>query len=225
MSEIRDRISELRRVRAGDLIADERNWRVHTDGQRAALTAMLERVGYAGAALVRDTPEGLKLIDGHLRASINPEQVIPVLVLDVNEDEATQLLATYDPLSAMAETDTAALATLLENLPPIDTIIDGYLADLVDGGAWQFGSEIEEPETVPSNPPPNRVAYRVLIPADKAKEIAPTLIAWAKGHAAWGVEVKESKTASRAAPQEDALPTPEEERVIQELEQLESQEE
>ena len=34
---------------------------------------MLERVGFAGAAIVRETPEGLQLIDGHERADYGQE--------------------------------------------------------------------------------------------------------------------------------------------------------
>src|SRR5271166_1814356 len=52
------------------------------------------------------------LIDGHLRAETTPDQVVPVLILDVDEDEANKLLATLDPLAAMAETDKLALKDL-----------------------------------------------------------------------------------------------------------------
>ncbi len=39
---------------------------------------------------------------------------VPVLVLDVTEKEAMKLLATYDPLSAMAEQDDEALRAVVE---------------------------------------------------------------------------------------------------------------
>ena len=57
-------------------------------------------------------PDGLMLIDGHLRAETTPDQVVPVLILDVDEDEANKLLATLDPLAGMAETDKLALKDL-----------------------------------------------------------------------------------------------------------------
>ncbi len=60
---VRDRVVELRRVRAGDLIPNPRNWRRRPEAQGRALRAMLEDVGYA--LLARETPEGLELIDGH----------------------------------------------------------------------------------------------------------------------------------------------------------------
>ena len=40
------------------------------------------------------------MIDGHLRQDVANDQEIPVLVLDVERDEARYLLTTIDPLSA-----------------------------------------------------------------------------------------------------------------------------
>src|SRR6516165_1845933 len=44
---IRDRIRELRRVRARDLVSNPRNWRVHPKAQGRALRALLSEIGYA----------------------------------------------------------------------------------------------------------------------------------------------------------------------------------
>ena len=60
---IRDRIKELRRVPACDLIPNPRNWRTHGKAQAEALQGLLAEVGFAGAVLARETPEGLILID------------------------------------------------------------------------------------------------------------------------------------------------------------------
>lgn len=70
---LRDRIVELRRVPARDLLANPRNFRRHPPAQRAALDAVLEKIGMAGALLARDTPGGLELIDGHLRTDSRPD--------------------------------------------------------------------------------------------------------------------------------------------------------
>ena len=111
--QIRDRIRDFRRVRAADLQPHPLNWRTHPAGQQAALQALLVEIGYAGALLVRELPAGgLQLIDGHLRAETTPEQLVPVLVLDVNEAEAQKLLAFYDPLSALAGRDAERAAQL-----------------------------------------------------------------------------------------------------------------
>lgn len=113
-SDFRDRIKELRRIPARQLIPNPRNWRRHPARQQAALRSVLAEVGYADALLAREMPDGqLMLIDGHLRAETTPDQLVPVLVLDVDEAEANKLLATLDPLAAMAETDKIALKDLV----------------------------------------------------------------------------------------------------------------
>ncbi|MGW8256528.1 MAG: hypothetical protein ACWGMZ_03485 [Thermoguttaceae bacterium] len=112
--QIRDRIKELRRVRASELRPNKRNWRTHPADQQDALRGMLAEVGYADALLARELPDGsLELIDGHLRAEITPEAEVPVLILDLDDAEAAKLLALHDPLAAMAEADEKMLAELV----------------------------------------------------------------------------------------------------------------
>jgi hypothetical protein len=50
-TELRDRIVELRRVRAGDLQPNPENWRTHGDDQMEALSGILGEVGIADAVL------------------------------------------------------------------------------------------------------------------------------------------------------------------------------
>lgn len=111
---IASRIVELRNVRAADLKTNPLNWRTHPERQRAAVTEMLEEIGFADALIAREAGDGtLVLIDGHLRAELADDAVVPVLVLDVSEAEAAKLLLTIDPLSAMADLDRAKLDALL----------------------------------------------------------------------------------------------------------------
>src|SRR6266536_6382804 len=111
---MRDRILELTRCRAGDLIANPANYRKHPKAQREALRGVLEEIGYAAALIARRDADGsLTLIDGHLRADLDPEQLVPVLVLDVSEEEAEKLLASMDPITALARPDPEALLALL----------------------------------------------------------------------------------------------------------------
>jgi hypothetical protein len=129
---IRDRIKELRRVPAGELRPNPRNWRTHSTAQRDALQGILAEVGYAGALLARELPDGsLELIDGHLRAETTPDMPVPVLVLDVNEEEANKILATHDPLAALAGTDSAALEALLDNVQVESAALQSVLDDLL----------------------------------------------------------------------------------------------
>jgi len=111
---IRDRIKELRRVPASSLVVNPENWREHPPEQRAALRAVLEAIGFAGAELTVELPDGrLMLIDGHLRREEAGDQIVPVLVTDLTENEAREMLATFDPIGAMATTNSAAVDALL----------------------------------------------------------------------------------------------------------------
>lgn len=115
--QVRDRIKELRRVTAKDLIPNVKNWRSHPKAQADALRGILAEVGIADALIARELPDGrLMLIDGHLRAETLPEEVVPVLVLDVNEIEAEKILLTLDPLAGMAEADEGNLRALLDSV-------------------------------------------------------------------------------------------------------------
>lgn len=118
---IRDRIVDFRRVKARDLSPSPRNWRTHPQSQQDALRGILAEVGYADALLARKLPDGtLELVDGHLRAETTPDQEVPVLVLDLNEDEAAKLLTVLDPLAAMAEANKDALGQLLAQVQTED---------------------------------------------------------------------------------------------------------
>jgi hypothetical protein len=125
---IRDRIIGLERVPASKLLPNPKNWRRHTDAQANALRGLLSEIGFAGALLARRTKKGLMLIDGHLRAETAPDAKVPVLVLDVTEEEADKILATFDPLGAMAEADHEALRVLLEGIstesPDLQQLLD-----------------------------------------------------------------------------------------------------
>jgi ParB-like chromosome segregation protein Spo0J len=93
-------------VRAGDLKANPKNWRRHPERQQKAMRAVLKEIGFADALLARQDDAGeLILIDGHLRAGIAADDEVPVLILDVTAAEADKILATLDPLAAMAEPD------------------------------------------------------------------------------------------------------------------------
>jgi DNA modification methylase len=149
---IRDRIKELRRVKASELIPNPKNWRTHPVAQQDALKGILAEVGFAGAVLVRELDDGsLMLIDGHMRAETTHDQEIPVLILDVDEAESDKLLATFDPIAAMAESDAHALDALLRNVDTGSEALSKMLAELADGAGLYQDKEVVEDE-VPEPP-------------------------------------------------------------------------
>lgn len=134
----RDRILEFRKVPAQDLLPNPKNWRTHSKRQAEALSGILAEVGIAGAAIARKLPDGkLMLIDGHLRREAM--EVVPTLILDVDEAEADKLLATFDPLSAMAGKDSKALASLLAEIATESDGLRALLATL--GKSGRVGAE------------------------------------------------------------------------------------
>src|ERR687886_1405404 len=111
---IRNRIKGHRRVRAGDLVPHEWNFRLHPELQRRALEALYREVGFARSLLAYELPDGrLKLIDGHLRRQLDPDAEVEVEVLDVSDEEARALLLSIDPLASLAQTQAQLHARLL----------------------------------------------------------------------------------------------------------------
>jgi DNA modification methylase len=150
--EIRDRIKGLRRVRAKDLLPNPRNWRRHPKAQAAALRGLLAEIGYADALLVRELPDGkLMLIDGHLRAECTPDALVPVLVLDVSEEEANKILLTLDPLAAMAESDAERVSALLQTVRTESPAVEELLRRTAGPHLWEqlHPEEVREVEVSP----------------------------------------------------------------------------
>lgn len=141
---IRDRVKELVRVKASDLIPHEGNPRDHDGEQRETLNALLDEIGFAGALLARRTEKGkLVLIDGHMRAQEMGEQEVPVLILDVDAKEATKLLLSLDPIGAMATTNKAAYRAALEEVETGNEVLDKLWQEIA--GEEEEG-KLEAPE-------------------------------------------------------------------------------
>lgn len=127
---IRDRIKELRRVPASELLPHPTNWRTHPAKQHDALRGVLAEIGWADACLARETPDGLQLVDGHLRTEVAGDELVPVLILDLSDDEAAKVLLTLDPLAAMADADSDKLEKLLNEISVSNPAVEQMLSDL-----------------------------------------------------------------------------------------------
>jgi hypothetical protein len=117
------------------------NWRRHPESQIAALTDVIAEVGWAGACLFNERTG--RMIDGHARRKVALEQGterVPVLVGDWSEEQEKLILASLDPLAAMAETDEKALGDLLKEVEAnggdLQAMLDSMMPDdgeLVEG--------------------------------------------------------------------------------------------
>jgi hypothetical protein len=150
---VRNRIKAHRRVRAGDLVPHEFNFRLHPELQKDALRALYAEVGFARSLLAYELPDGrLKLIDGHLRRDLDPDLEVEVEVLDVNDDEARALLLSIDPLAALAQTQQQLHDRLRELTPTPSPELQA---------AWQAAAEaslaaLDDPLRRPVDPGPEQ---------------------------------------------------------------------
>jgi hypothetical protein len=131
---VRNRNREIRRVRAGELLAHPANHRLHPPAQKAALEGILKEVGFVGTLVACQLPDGrLRLIDGHLRQeSLRPDDEVDVTIVDLDAEERDKILATHDAVGAMAEIDRDKLEELIAGIriesPAIRAMLDEVAA-------------------------------------------------------------------------------------------------
>lgn len=130
-------------MRLGDLLPNPKNWRLHPENQRAAMKALLSEVGFAGTPLAYQGEGGLTLLDGHLRAELDPDALVHVAITDLDQAEADEVLATYDPIATMAERDQETLDALIRQVTTEDEAIQGLLASL-SGDRWMQTSDDQD---------------------------------------------------------------------------------
>jgi hypothetical protein len=146
---IRNRIKEHRRVRAGDLIPHEQNWRNHPDVQKDALKALYAEVGFARSLLAFELPDGkLKLIDGHLRREFDPDMLVDVEVLDVDDAEARKLLLSMDSVAGLAEADPEVVVQLQQMTQTDSPVLTDLWRSLAESEA-ATQAELEEAAKTP----------------------------------------------------------------------------
>jgi hypothetical protein len=121
------------------LLANPRNFRIHTLTQQEAVAGSLDDLGWIQRVLV-NRRTGF-VLNGHLRVALAlrrqwsgiPEPV-PVDYVDLSPAEEAQALASIDPMSAMAGTDAALLRALVAEVKTenadVRTYLDGLLAGL-----------------------------------------------------------------------------------------------
>lgn len=111
-----------------DLEPNGGNWRAHPQAQLVALKDVVAEVGWAGALLWNERTK--RLVDGHARRELFAGQKVPVLVGSWTEEQERKILATLDPLSAMAEADAAKLAALLAEIDTESEAVQSLLDSL-----------------------------------------------------------------------------------------------
>ena len=156
----RSRIVGYGEVSPAKLRAHPANWRDHPDAQHDAMTEILTGVGLVQNIIVNKRlstswPKKERnvqtLIDGHLRLTLalrDGHRRLPVTYVDLTPDEESLVLATLDPVAAMAVADETKLADLLQsvNASALLESIDGnslnnLLESLEEGALPESGTQ------------------------------------------------------------------------------------
>jgi len=106
------------------------NFRKHPGVQKDAMEGILEEVGWVQNVIVNKTTG--RLVDGHLRHEIaiqNKEAKIPVIYVELTEDEERLILATLDPIAELATRD----RKLYEQLTSQISTDNHFLTNLLKG--------------------------------------------------------------------------------------------
>jgi ParB-like chromosome segregation protein Spo0J len=142
---IQDRVKELRRVPASELKPNPRNWRTHPEAQQNALRGVLAEVGFADAVVARELADGtLELVDGHLRAETMQNALVPVLIVDLNDDEANKVLLTHDLLAGMAGVDRENYEALAAEAQFVSAAVDRMVIEATPEAVIAPASESRE---------------------------------------------------------------------------------
>jgi DNA modification methylase len=140
------------------LLANPKNWRIHPKNQQDALVGVLTEVGWVQDIIVNKRTGFV--VDGHARVAlaISAGERVPVVYVDLSEQEEALILATLDPLSAMAATDEDLLAGLVGELEVGDGAVKALLAEL---GGERIKAGLTDADACPEPP-----VIPVTIPGD-----------------------------------------------------------
>lgn len=127
----RNRIVDHGEEAPDQLLANPSNFRVHPKRQQEALEQVLDEIGFVDDIIVnRRTGH---LVDGHLRVELalkRGEATVPVKYVDLDENEERIVLATFDPLSAMAINDKDILGELVQSIETKNRAVSELLDDI-----------------------------------------------------------------------------------------------
>lgn len=178
MSEWKSRIVGEDDVDPEELLANPMNWRVHPKHQQKALEDMLNEVGWVQRVIVNQQTG--HVVDGHARVTLalrREEPTIPVLYVDLSLEEEKKVLATLDPIGAMAVADESILRQLLDEI-----LLPSDLQGLIEGTAQTgiIGEEGSVSDQDDSNQEPRAITVKIGANEDSIGLIRETLEEWSK---------------------------------------------
>lgn len=136
------------------LVPNPENWRQHGARQSRAMGDALDTVGWVQRVIVNRRTG--RLVDGHLRVALAVERgdlTVPVQYVDLSEQEERLVLATLDPIGAMADTNREALAAIQAHFADASEQVRALLeAAGVKAGVRLAGVGAADPDEVPEVP-------------------------------------------------------------------------
>lgn len=147
--EWRNRIVGYDVVPAEDLLANPSNWRIHPRAQQEALTGVLDDIGWVQEIIVNKTTG--HVVDGHMRVAvaISRHENVPVKYVELSEAEEKLILATIDPISAMAGVDSEQLDALLQSVNSDNEAVQAMLAQLAEANGLLLGDQDTDSDASP----------------------------------------------------------------------------
>jgi DNA modification methylase len=140
-----NRIVGYDNVPPDQLLANPANFRLHPKRQQDALTGSLNELGWLQDIIVNRVTQ--HVLDGHLRVQLavrNGEATVPVKYIELSEPEEKLALAVFDPITYMAETDTAILDALLREVNTGEEALQELLASMAeDAGLYQDKKDVD----------------------------------------------------------------------------------
>ena len=126
---------------ADQLLANPRNWRIHPKNQQDAITGVLDQVGWVQRVIVNQRTGFV--VDGHARVglAISRGEKVPVVYVDLSDDEEALVLASLDPIAAMAGKDEEILRGLIAELPAIES---DALREMMEGCGADEGRSLDQ---------------------------------------------------------------------------------
>lgn len=134
-----------------NLLANPSNFRRHPVAQFKALEGVLDEVGWIQRVIVNKATGNI--VDGHARVELairRSEPTIPVLYVELTENEEKLILATLDPITGLAFHDDQMLADLLAEIETDNESVAEFLATLAnseDSGEPKEG--LSDPDEIP----------------------------------------------------------------------------
>jgi DNA modification methylase len=127
----KNRIIRHAHEKPDQLLSNPFNWRLHSQHQNRVLDATLSEIGWVQSVIVNQTTG--HIVDGHLRVSLaikHDEPQVPVVYIEVTENEEKALLALIDPIAGLAAQDDDMLRMLIDQVEIENATIQGFLDDL-----------------------------------------------------------------------------------------------